>query len=36
MLFIGNDWAEAYHHVEVVDEAGRRLARRRLIEGVEG
>jgi transposase len=36
VLFLGNDWAEAHHDVELVDEAGRRLARRRLAEGVEG
>ena len=35
MLFLGNDWAEAHHDIELVDEAGRRLARRRLPEGVE-
>ncbi len=36
MLFIGNDWAEAHHDIELVDEDGRRLARRRLPEGVDG
>lgn len=36
MLFVGNDWAEAHHDVELVDEAGRILARRRLPEGVTG
>ena len=36
MLFIGDDWAEAHHDVEIVDETGRRLARRRLPEGIEG
>src|SRR3954464_5329215 len=36
VLFIGNDWAEAHHDVELVDEDGRRLARRRLPEGVDG
>jgi transposase len=35
-LFIGNDWAEAHHDIELVDEDGRRLARRRLPEGVDG
>ena len=35
-LSLGNDWAEAHHDIELVDEAGRRLARRRLPEGVEG
>jgi hypothetical protein len=36
VLFIGDDWAEAHHDIEIVDESGRRLARRRLPEGVEG
>lgn len=36
MLFVGDDWAEAHHDVELVDEAGRVLARRRLPEGVLG
>jgi transposase len=36
VLFVGNDWAEDHHDVEIVDEAGRRLARRRLPEGLEG
>jgi transposase len=36
MLFVGNDWAEDHHDVEILDEAGRRLARRRLPEGLEG
>jgi transposase len=36
VLFIGNDWAEDHHDVELVDEAGRRLVRRRLPEGVAG
>ncbi len=36
MLFLGNDWAEAHHDIELVDESGRRLARRRLPEGVDG
>ena len=36
MLFFGNDWAEAHHDIELVDESGRRLARRRLPEGVDG
>ena len=36
MLFVGNDWAEAHHDVEIVDEDGRMLARRRLPEGVAG
>ena len=36
MLFVGNDWAEDHHDVEIVDERGRRLARRRLPEGLDG
>ncbi len=36
MLFVGDDWAEAHHDVEVVDETGRVLAARRLPEGVAG
>ena len=36
MLFVGNDWAEDHHDVEIVDDRGRRLARRRLPEGLEG
>ena len=36
LLFVGDDWAEAHHDVEVQDEAGRRLARRRLPEGLAG
>lgn len=36
MLFVGDDWSEAHHDVELVDEAGRVLAKRRLAEGVAG
>ncbi|MET8051540.1 IS110 family transposase [Streptosporangium sp. NPDC005286] len=36
MLFIGDDWAEDHHDVELQDEAARRLARARLPEGVTG
>ena len=36
MLFIGDDWAEAHHDIEIVDETGRRLAKRRLPEGIDG
>jgi hypothetical protein len=36
VLFVGDDWAEAHHDIEIVDADGRRLARRRLPEGVEG
>ena len=36
MLFVGNDWAEDHHDVEVMDESGRRLVRRRFSEGIAG
>jgi transposase len=36
MLFLGDDWAEAHHDVELQDDAGRVLARGRLPEGVTG
>ncbi|UNZ22283.1 IS110 family transposase [Streptomyces sp. 891-h] len=36
MLFIGDDWAEDHHDVEVQDNASRRLGTARLPEGVEG
>ena len=35
-LFVGDDWAEDHHDVEVMDGAGRVLSRKRLHEGVEG
>ena len=35
-VFVGHDWAEAHHEVHVEDAEGRRLARARLPEGVEG
>ena len=35
-LFVGDDWAEDHHDVEVMDEAGKVLARRRLPEGAAG
>ncbi len=35
-LFIGDDWAEDHHDIEVMDQAGRVLAKRRLPEGVAG
>ena len=35
-LFVGDDWAEDHHDVEVMDGAGKVLARRRLPEGVAG
>ena len=36
MLFVGDDWAEDHHDIELVDDSGRRLARARLPEGLEG
>ena len=36
MLFVGDDWAEDHHDVEVQDESGRKLARARLPEGLAG
>jgi transposase len=35
-LFVGDDWAEDHHDVELMDAAGRVLAKRRLSEGVVG
>jgi transposase len=35
-LFVGEDWAEDHHDVELMDERGRVLARGRLPEGVAG
>jgi transposase len=35
-LFVGDDWAEDHHDVEVMDAVGRRLAKARLPEGVAG
>jgi transposase len=36
VLFVGDDWAEDHHDVEVQDEAGRRLGRAKLGEGIAG
>ncbi|MGX7670135.1 IS110 family RNA-guided transposase [Plantactinospora sp. DSM 117369] len=36
MLFVGDDWAEDHHDVELMDAAGRTLAKARLPEGVAG
>jgi transposase len=36
MLFLGDDWAEAHHDIELQDEQGRVLVRRRLPEGIAG
>ena len=36
VLLLGDDWAEAHHDIELEDDQGRLLVRRRLPEGVEG
>jgi transposase len=36
VIFIGDDWAEDHHDVYLMDEAGRRLASRRLPDGLIG
>jgi transposase len=36
LLFVGDDWAENFHDVEIQDEAGCKLAARRLPEGAAG
>ena len=36
MIFIGDDWAEAHHDVYLMHDAGKRLASRRLPEGLAG
>jgi len=36
LLFVGDDWAEDHHDVELMDTSGRRLAKARLPEGVAG
>ena len=36
VLFVGDDWAEAHHDIEIQDAQGRVLVRRRLPEGLAG
>jgi transposase len=36
LLFVGDDWAEDHHDVELMDRAGRTLAKARLPEGLVG
>jgi transposase len=36
LLFVGDDWAEDHHDVEIQDETGRKLAAKRLPEGSAG
>ena len=35
-MFVGDDWAEDHHDIEIVDDTGQVLTRRRLPEGLEG
>lgn len=32
MLFVGDDWAEDHHNIEIVDDQGKILARKRVPE----
>jgi hypothetical protein len=36
VLFVGDDWAEDHHDIEIVNEDGQRLVQRRLPEGLDG
>jgi transposase len=36
VLYVGDDWSEKYHDVELMDATGRRLAKARLPEEVAG
>jgi transposase len=36
MVFVGIDWAEAHHDVCLLDERGEMLAKRRVVDGLEG
>ena len=36
MIFVGDDWAEDHHDIHVMDDNGKRLASRRLSEGLPG
>ena len=36
MVFVGIDWAEAHHDVCLLDEQGEMLAKRRVVDGLEG
>ena len=36
MIFVGDDWAEAHHDICIIDEAGKKLAKRRVPEGLDG
>jgi transposase len=36
VLFVGDDWSEEHHDVELQDEAGRRLGKAKLTDGIAG
>jgi len=36
VLYVGDDWAEDHHDVEIQDQTGRRLSKARLPEGLAG
>ena len=36
LIFLGDDWSSDHHDVELQDDQGRRLSKRRLDEGVAG
>jgi transposase len=36
LIFVGDDWAEAHHDICIIDEAGKKLAKRRVPEGLDG
>jgi hypothetical protein len=36
VLFVGDDWAEDHHDAEVQEQAGRRLGKAKLAEGIAG
>lgn len=36
MVFVGDDWAEGHHDIEIMDATGRKPAALRLPDGVEG
>jgi hypothetical protein len=36
VLFVGDDWAEAHHDIEIEDDSGKVLVRKRLPEGLAG
>ena len=35
-LYVGDDWSEDHHDIQLMNEAGEQLAARRLPEGVSG